>query len=62
MRQAWRAALDTDGQPRDGAQVAELTARLPDMTAHGWPAGMRIIARRERPHLGAQLRLTDVDG
>ena len=32
------------------------------MTGHGWPAGMRIIARRERPHPGAQLRLTDVDG
>lgn len=24
--QAWRAALDGDGEPRDGAQVAELTA------------------------------------
>jgi hypothetical protein len=61
-RQAWRAALDGDGQPRDGAQVAELTRWLADMTGHGWPAGMRIIARRERPHPGAQLRLTDVDG
>lgn len=61
-RQAWRAALDGDGQPRDGAQVADLTRWLADMTAHGWPAGMRIIARRERPHPGAQLRLTDVDG
>ena len=28
--QAWRAAIDTDGQPRDGAQVAELTAWMPD--------------------------------
>src|SRR4249919_1074156 len=27
-----------------------------------WPEGMRIIARRERPHPGAQLRLTDHDG
>jgi hypothetical protein len=27
--QAWRAALDADGQPRDGAQVAELTAWMP---------------------------------
>ena len=61
-RQAWRAALDGEGQPRDGAQVAELTRWLPDMTGHGWSAGMRIIARRERPHPGAQLRLTDVDG
>lgn len=26
-RQAWKAALDPDGFPRDGAQVAELTRR-----------------------------------
>ena len=61
-RQAWRAAINLDGQPRDGAQIAELTRYLPDMTAHGWPAGMRLIVRRERPHPGAQLRLTDRDG
>jgi hypothetical protein len=61
-RQAWRPALDGDGQARDGAQVAELTRHLPEMTGHGWPAGMRIIARRERPHPGAQLRLTDIEG
>ncbi len=60
-RQAWRAAIDTDGLPREGAQVAELTAYLP-ATLRGWPAGMRVIARRERPHPGAQLRLTDHEG
>lgn len=60
-RQAWRAALDGDGSPREGAQVAELTRYLPD-TLRGWPTGMRIIARRERPHPGAQLRLTDDNG
>ena len=60
-RQAWRAAVDSDGLPRDGAQVAELTAYLP-ATLRGWPAGMRVIARRERPHPGAQLRLTDHEG
>jgi hypothetical protein len=27
-----------------------------------WPAGMRLIVRRERPHPGAQLRFTDIDG
>jgi hypothetical protein len=67
--QAWRAALDGDGQARDGAQVAELTGWMPapfratyrDPTA-SWPAGMRVIARRERPHPGAQLRLTDHNG
>jgi hypothetical protein len=26
-----------------------------------WPAGMRVIARKERPHPGAQLRFTDID-
>jgi hypothetical protein len=28
----------------------------------GWPPGMRLIVRKERPHTGAQLRITDVDG
>ena len=28
----------------------------------GWPKGMRVIARKERPHPGAQLRITDADG
>ena len=60
-RQAWRTAIDSDGLPREGAQVAELTAYLP-ATLRGWPDGMRVIARRERPHPGAQLRLTDHEG
>lgn len=60
-RQAWRPALDSDGRPRDGAQVAELTRHL-RAPKNRWPAGMRVIARRERPHPGAQLRLTDADG
>jgi hypothetical protein len=59
--QAWRAALDPDGQPRDGAQVAELTRLLP-ATFTGWPPGTRVIVRRERPHPGAQLRITDING
>jgi hypothetical protein len=59
--QAWRAALDPDGRPRRGAQVAELTRWMP-ATFTGWPPGMRIIARRERPHPGAQLHITDDDG
>ena len=59
--QAWRRALDTDGRPRDGAHVAELTRWMP-ATFTGWPPGMRIIARRERPHPGAQLRITDQRG
>jgi hypothetical protein len=60
-KQAWRKALDADGNPREGAQVAELTRWLPE-TFVGWPAGMRVIARRERPHPGAQLRITDHEG
>ncbi len=60
-KQAWRNALDADGRPREGAQVAELTRWLP-ATFKGWPPGMRIIARRERPHPGAQLRITDHEG
>ncbi|HEU0191302.1 MAG TPA: IS1380 family transposase [Mycobacterium sp.] len=60
-RQAWRRAREADGRPRDGAQVAELTRWLP-ATFHGWPPGMRVIARRERPHPGAQLRITDQHG
>ena len=60
-RQAWRNALDADGRPREGAQVAELTRWLP-ATFTDWPPGMRVIARRERPHPGAQLRITDHEG
>ncbi|MDP3711501.1 MAG: IS1380 family transposase [Mycobacteriales bacterium] len=62
-RQAWKAALDPDGFGRDGAQVAELTRYVPTATGtQRWPSDMRVIARRERPHPGAQLRITDRDG
>jgi len=50
----WTTAINADGHPRDGAAVAELTGLL-GLT--GWPAGMRVIVRRERPHPGAQLTL-----
>jgi len=59
--QAWKAAVDECGIPRDGAQVAELTRHV-RRTAKPWPHGMRVLARRERPHPGAQLRITDRDG
>ena len=58
---AWTAAYDADGKVRPGAWVAELTGLL-DLARLGWPKGMRVIVRKERPHPGAQLRLTDVDG
>ena len=56
---AWTPAYDAHDQIRDGAWVAELTGLL-DMSK--WPPGMRVIVRKERPHPGAQLRITDVDG
>jgi hypothetical protein len=59
---AWIPAVDAAGELREGAEVAELTGLLPDLAAAGWPAGMRVIVRRERPHPGAQLSFTDLDG
>jgi hypothetical protein len=56
---AWTPAYDADGQVRPGAWVAEITGML-DLS--GWPKGMRVIIRKERPHPGAQLRFTDIDG
>jgi hypothetical protein len=56
---AWTPACDGDGQVRDGAWVADITGLL---DLGGWPAGMRVIVRKERPHPGAQLRFTDIDG
>jgi Transposase DDE domain group 1 len=57
--QAWTPAYDSDGGIRDGAWVTEATGVV-DLS--GWPPGMRLIVRRERPHPGAQLRFTDHDG
>jgi len=56
---SWTPAYDGDGQVRDGAWVADITGLL-DLSS--WPAGMRVIVRKERPHPGAQLRFTDIDG
>jgi Transposase DDE domain group 1 len=58
-QQAWTPAYDADGKIRPGAWVAEVTG-LFDLS--GWPPGMRLIVRKERPHPGAQLRITDLDG
>jgi hypothetical protein len=55
----WYPAIQTDGGIREGAWVAEATD-LVDLSK--WPAGTRLILRKERPHPGAQLRLTDTDG
>lgn len=56
---AWNPAVDADSSPRDGAWVTEITHLL---DLRDWPPGMRVVARKERPHPGAQLALTDVDG
>lgn len=67
--QAWRAAVDGDGEPRDGAQVAELTAWMPTpfretyrSASHKWPPGMRVIEapevlRRSYTGCGSRLRV-----
>jgi hypothetical protein len=56
---AWTPAQDANGEPREGAWVTELTSRI-DLSA--WPEGTRLICRRERPHPGAQLSFSDLDG
>ncbi|TCC44378.1 IS1380 family transposase [Kribbella pittospori] len=56
---AWTPAIEADGSVRAGADVAEITGFLDGLTAAGWPTGMRVIVRRERPHPGAQLSLFD---
>ena len=38
---AWTAAVDADGEPRDGAQVADLTGLLDHLEQAGWPPGVR---------------------
>jgi hypothetical protein len=56
---AWQPAYDADGEPHPGAWVLEVTGLL---DLRRWPPGMRVIVRRERPHPGAQLRITDANG
>ena len=56
---AWMPAVNHEGELRDGAWVTELTGLLDQSS---WPSGTRLICRRERPHPGAQLSFTDLDG
>jgi hypothetical protein len=51
---AWTAAVEPGGEIRDGAWIAERSGDC----LKGWPKGMRLIVRKERPHPGAQLRRT----
>ena len=57
-KNGWTKAYDSNGTERDGAWVADITGML-DLSS--WPAGMRVIVRKEIPHVGAQLRITDID-
>ncbi len=57
--QCWDPAIQTDDDLRDGAWVFEATGMV---TLRGWPKGSRLILRKERPHPGAQLSFTDLDG
>lgn len=59
-RSCWQSTVSADGsEVRDTGEVAEITG-LVNMS--GWPAGTRMLVRREQPHPGAQLRFTDLDG
>ena len=55
-KRCWTPAIEADGEPRDGAEVADLTDFI-DLSS--WPEGTRLIVRRERAHPGAQLSLFD---
>ena len=62
---AWQPAISADGTEwREHGEVAEITHLVHDVFAstRAWPTGLRMIARREDPHPGAQLTFTDVDG
>ncbi len=53
-KKAWKPAITADGEPRENGDVVEITDML-DLTR--WPAGMRVLIRREHPHPGAALSL-----
>ena len=59
LAEGWYPAIDSSGQIRDGAWVAEATSLVNLST---WPSRTRLVLRKERPHPGAQLRFTDIDG
>jgi hypothetical protein len=65
----WQNVIDHDGTARDldDAGVVELTGLMRESAGGdvlaNWPADMRVIVRRERPHPGAQLSLfEEADG
>lgn len=54
----WVPAVTQEGEQREGAGVCELK----ELDLGSWPNGTRAICRRERPHPGAQLKFTDLNG
>jgi hypothetical protein len=63
---AWRPAISADGTDwRETGEVTEITHLIKHTVFNStrpWPSGLRMIARREIPHPGAQLTFTDIDG
>jgi hypothetical protein len=57
----WVPAVRQDGSLREGAAAAELTTSS-HLNLSGWPAGSRLIVRREPLHPGAQQTIDDIDG
>ena len=55
----WTPAVRQDGQVRDGAHVTDITGAV-DVSAY--PAGTRVLVRREPLHPGAQQTFDDLDG
>ncbi|MFJ8846568.1 transposase [Streptomyces cyaneofuscatus] len=58
-KKAWTPAYDAGGTERPGAWVAEITD-MPDLST--WLKGVRLIVRKEQPHLGAQLPFAGLYG
>ena len=64
-KRAWSPAITADGSDwREHAEICEITHLVGDIfdATRAWPSGLRMIARRELPHPGAQLTFTDNDG
>ena len=47
LADGWYPAIDSGGELRDGAWVAEATSLV---NLSSWPAGTRLVLRKERPH------------
>ena len=54
MEEVWLPAVGQDGEPRQRSHVCELTSLV---ELKRWPAGTRLIVRREPRHPGAQTSL-----